>query len=840
MKHREGSSFGSCCLAWLNPHFPRPFACLLLLAALLSLAFIPSEGLEVFLSHDGFDWPSSLTAASNCVISSPCKATGSANFQADSGDYDLDIIIIGGVFTATDATLLVGQGARVTITCWTAIPPTNFQLALKPVDPLLPAGDIEIKNCNFQGQTTFSIDTFPYARFASVGMNGPSLSIANTPFVVLSESTFTVTSSSTPVLAWQPGPQLAGSQLSIQGGGGSSIACSASGACVPPIAIRLELATNPVFVSHYDVSVVGKFKAYSSYTIDVAGLSSESVSLTYMVTGAVIEVDVDSTDPIFALPIGSAASHSLKLEKHASVRHTGGAGNESLRLLLPSGTRASLNTDTVTLNRVFIDFTVSYSTLEISESNITNSQVIVGPFVPMALIESTVFVTDYTTVAAPRSSFLILGNTTSISEVSFIDINRPVSVNSTACALAVWPRTLATIHGDLNVSRLCVGDGAVITGQVAINHGLTAITAVSTISGNYQLIQASDVLLWTDSDPRAYWSFYSEAITSYVSFANLTRVQITNIAANETTAKFQMRSLSPFLGGTRFSIGNFLASTPPSSGLLMSSNVNLTSTSGDPISDSGFIINLGTPLGLFWAEDGSNKKDYLFEAATSDSGRRRSLLPSPTDRHRRLLAYSEQTSSPPVTCSNPPSPATGFYCADGKWVSNSTISPGTTNSTTFTVSSPTVIYGNLSMPTLVFEGTGSTIVVSGCAEFPTSITVTLTLDDYEALKTAKKTLADLILSQCNGTTGSTSPINVISKDKRSCEKLSGDLRSQGQTMTASFQLDSSNCNTWWIVLVAVVGGVILIVIILVLIFTLVPAARLCIRPYLQRKEHPVA
>lgn len=186
-------------------------------------------------------------------------------------------------------------------------------------------------------------------------------------------------------------------------------------------------------------------------------------------------------------------------------------------------------------------------------------------------------------------------------------------------------------------------------------------------------------------------------------------------------------------------------------------------------------------------------------------------------------------------CPAAPIPSTGFTCSNGKWTTNSSII------TTIVINSPIQVLGNFSTTTLTINGLGSTIDVKGCVtSLPSFITVNLSPSDFESLASSKTLSKTLITSSCGVTNGQSISMTVgqISSQSslKSCQRISGRLESRGTSMVGIFQLDSSRCSVWWIILVAVIGSVLLVIIILILVFSLVPSARRCIRPYLKRNE----
>lgn len=187
-------------------------------------------------------------------------------------------------------------------------------------------------------------------------------------------------------------------------------------------------------------------------------------------------------------------------------------------------------------------------------------------------------------------------------------------------------------------------------------------------------------------------------------------------------------------------------------------------------------------------------------------------------------------------CPGAPIPRNNFTCAsNGNWVSNSSVTSH------IVVNSPIQVIGNFSTSTITINGLNSTIKVDGCVtSFPSFVTVNLSPADLRSLMSSKSLSKTLITSDCSSTTGQSVSMTVgttsSSSSLKGCQRLSGRLESRGTSMVGVFQLDSSRCNVWWIVLAAVLGSVLLIVIALVLIFSFVPSARRCIRPFIKRSE----
>ena len=113
-------------------------------------------------------------------------------------------------------------------------------------------------------------------------------------------------------------------------------------------------------------------------------------------------------------------------------------------------------------------------------------------------------------------------------------------------------------------------------------------------------------------------------------------------------------------------------------------------------------------------------------------------------------------------------------------------------------------------------------------------------DDFNSLKISQTIRTTLIVSESYSTDTSdvVLALQANTTSKRNCERLLGSLEKNGNILSGIFVLDSSSCksssNTWWIILASVLGAAILTVIVIVLVFTLVPSARLMLRPFLAR------
>lgn len=185
----------------------------------------------------------------------------------------------------------------------------------------------------------------------------------------------------------------------------------------------------------------------------------------------------------------------------------------------------------------------------------------------------------------------------------------------------------------------------------------------------------------------------------------------------------------------------------------------------------------------------------------------------------------------PATCSEKSRPSIDFFCMAGVWTANST------KATTLTIPSgagTVVVTGNVASTSIVLQGVGTSIEISGCASNLTTILVEV--DPSEA-ETAGKTLQTLISTNSANSNCSDdlSGVNIITKSTSSkCKKISTQkvVLDGGSTLGAYFSVDSSGCKTWWIILISVICSLIVIaVIVLVLLAIFYKPFRNKIRPY---------
>ena len=195
-------------------------------------------------------------------------------------------------------------------------------------------------------------------------------------------------------------------------------------------------------------------------------------------------------------------------------------------------------------------------------------------------------------------------------------------------------------------------------------------------------------------------------------------------------------------------------------------------------------------------------------------------LPAPTD--TPTLIEPPTSSETPSTASCPPNtrPSPEFICVDGIWYAPTVVS---TPTLTVPSGAGTIIVQNITSSTIVFNGLGSSVNVSGCASNLTSIIVELTESEAKQLGKSSKELKKLLAlvggTNDTGCIANLSNVVVTSKVKNGgCSKVTASRSVVGgSTLGAFFIVDSSGCNRWWVILVSVVCVVVVIGVIAIIV-----------------------
>ena len=190
------------------------------------------------------------------------------------------------------------------------------------------------------------------------------------------------------------------------------------------------------------------------------------------------------------------------------------------------------------------------------------------------------------------------------------------------------------------------------------------------------------------------------------------------------------------------------------------------------------------------------------------------------------------------TCSNATKPGDQFYCINSVWTSNTTVTTPTL--VIPSGASETIIIGDLESTSIIFNGLGSTLTITGYAFNLTSVTLTLTPGGLKESKHITQRLIDFSGSDCTN-----DQLNKVTVDSRvngsTCREVKSSKSVSNGQLSGIFTIDSSACNTWWIVLVSVICAVVVIgVLILVLLVIFVPKVRYAIRPFSRPRETTAA
>lgn len=170
-----------------------------------------------------------------------------------------------------------------------------------------------------------------------------------------------------------------------------------------------------------------------------------------------------------------------------------------------------------------------------------------------------------------------------------------------------------------------------------------------------------------------------------------------------------------------------------------------------------------------------------------------------------------------------PSPGASFACLDGLWVSNASV---TEEIITLPSQSATVINGNLTTSTIVFNSVSSLINITGCLSTANgsspAVTVVLTSEDLEKIVKSGNTLQTQFILQ-NASCGDVS-ISTLTFDTsaiKSCKTIKTDRIEGSRGLAVAFTVTSSKCNTWWIIVASVLCALVLVVVIVVVVVFLV-------------------
>lgn len=159
-------------------------------------------------------------------------------------------------------------------------------------------------------------------------------------------------------------------------------------------------------------------------------------------------------------------------------------------------------------------------------------------------------------------------------------------------------------------------------------------------------------------------------------------------------------------------------------------------------------------------------------------------------------------------------------------------------------SSVFIINGNLTTSSIIYNGL-TNLIIKGCLSLNlTSITIELTPKEIETIQSSKDgkkgmTFTILTVDDSSASCPNSPNLGRLKVDFKvksgGCKKIKTNIVSTSKTLSATFTIDSSRCNLWWIILVSVVCGIlVLAVLIIILLAVFVPSFREKIRPFSKR------
>lgn len=190
------------------------------------------------------------------------------------------------------------------------------------------------------------------------------------------------------------------------------------------------------------------------------------------------------------------------------------------------------------------------------------------------------------------------------------------------------------------------------------------------------------------------------------------------------------------------------------------------------------------------------------------------------------------TQYPSESCPLASQPSPQFECRNNMWVSTSSVI--TPSIIIPTIGSPqtVLVEGNVESSSIVFNGFGTTLIINGCANNLTTITVTLTPEQLKDI--GKQTTQELlVLANITCNVDTLAHVQLDSKvTGSSCRKVKATKATSNGQLSGIFAVDSSGCNRWWIILVSVICGLLVIAVVIVVLFVIfVPKVRIAFRPY---------
>lgn len=190
----------------------------------------------------------------------------------------------------------------------------------------------------------------------------------------------------------------------------------------------------------------------------------------------------------------------------------------------------------------------------------------------------------------------------------------------------------------------------------------------------------------------------------------------------------------------------------------------------------------------------------------------------------------------PASCAMNTRPSEQFICQNGAWISNATVTAPVL--TIPAGATQTIVNGSLESSQLIFQGLGSTVTVTGCANNLSRVSLEISAEELK--KIGSKGLRQTLLTY-SGSDDSCNNLDIVQLNSAvkgsSCRDLKVEKTTSNGQLSALFTVNSSRCNTWWIILASVLAGaVVIFCIVMVLLVLFVPSVRECLRPYSKRNR----
>lgn len=240
---------------------------------------------------------------------------------------------------------------------------------------------------------------------------------------------------------------------------------------------------------------------------------------------------------------------------------------------------------------------------------------------------------------------------------------------------------------------------------------------------------------------------------------------------------------------------------------------------------------LGSSSGTNQKSDASasSRSTFASSRSSSSSSKRvvRPMCSIPTARAGRA--------APPTGTSCPGTrPSSAFYCDGTSWKSYSDVASNT--ALTVTSGSTVVVTGSLTVGSISFGSTTSSVSVSGCVYNLSSVTVTADKETVTQVLSQPdgKYSVTFVTQSCSGSGGvdlTLVPI-ALKNGATGCKKVSvTNAKTSANTLVGLFTVDSSDCNIWWIVVITIGAVVIVVVAAIVLMVLFVPSVKAFVLPY---------